>query len=288
MAYTGTNVKDLDITKPDGASEYGNILDDAIIEVKTVFKNTQSITTATDNITLDATHSFVILNKATAISATLPTASDIASATFTKEYRIKNIGAGTGTVTGTVTLNGTATVNPTLAQYDEIYIWTDGTTYYGMLFAEAATANTVVMRDSSGYVLGSAIGLGMTDEASASADGSTVTLDLGTVTAGDRIFVSAGAHLSLSSAAATNFGTVEIGKSSGTATIAFFDDYAKIYGSITNSSSANFTNVAGMPAISGVLKVTGSGTLVINAVATAEGFSATKTVQIYAFFLKKQ
>lgn len=131
MAYTGTNIKDLDTSKPDGAAEYGSILDDSDKEIKTVLKNQYAITTITTDTTLSAVHSTIHFNKATAIAATLPAASTIASSTYRKDYYFLNINAGTATITGTVTIEGTATVNPTLAQNESMHVWTDGTTYYG-------------------------------------------------------------------------------------------------------------------------------------------------------------
>ncbi len=139
MAYDGTLPKDLDITKPDGDTEYESILDDAIREIKKVFKYTQSVTTLTDSTTLDATHGFVFLSSTTVKNVTLPTASTIASSSATKEYRLKNINTATWTIVGSVLINGSVVTNPTLGQYDGIYIWTDGTTYFG----ENAAINSV-------------------------------------------------------------------------------------------------------------------------------------------------
>lgn len=294
MSYTGTTPKDLDLSTPDGAAEYGNILDDAIIEVKKVFKYSQAINTVTTDTTLDATYSFVLANKATAIAITLPSASTVASSTFTKEYRIKNIGVGACTITGTVTLNGSATVNPVLSQYTEIYLWTDGATWYGMRFSDDNIANCVVMTNSSGLIDPNSIGggLAMTGETSSEnavpvtiiVSTEITTINFGAVTSGDRIYVS-------SWVAATKGGTsgltsISIDKKSGTATISTYHDQSGLYSQRTHPASAAeyFTT-------HGVLKITGSGTLEISLSGTSAGSNSTVATgngDLYAFFLKKQ
>ncbi len=65
-------------------------------------------------------------NKATAIAFTLPSISAVPSGWWVK---IKNINIGVLTITGT--LDGV--VNPTLVQYDEVTVFSDGTSYLGII-----------------------------------------------------------------------------------------------------------------------------------------------------------
>ena len=285
MSYTGTTPKDLDLSTPDGAAEYGNILDDAIIEVKKVFKYSQAINTVTTDTTLDATYSFVLANKATAIAITLPSASTVASSTFTKEYRIKNIGVGACTITGTVTLNGSATVNPVLSQYTEIYLWTDGATWYGMRFSDDNIANCVVMTNSSGLIDPNSIGGGlvMTGETSATSATSTVEVDMGAVTSGDRILV-VGHVVGVWSVAATGMQGY-LTRAAG-ATITIDHNRTTHYWPISESVTGG-TYYGGSSAVVKVTSTSSSLWLRVGH-AYSGGTNTSFETQIYAFFLKKQ
>jgi len=90
----------------------------------------------------------VLLNKATSDTIT-PLAAASAPG---KYYKLKNINAGVWTWSGTVVIYGTSTVNPTLAQNEELEIWCDGTTYYGLKYSATPTANTVPVSDAYGIV----------------------------------------------------------------------------------------------------------------------------------------
>lgn len=126
MAYTAEVVKDLDATKPTegaGNSTWAE-MNDADRETRKIIKNLNAIVTKTGAYTLTAQDSVILCNGTFTI--TLPTASTVASATYTKEYTIKNIGTGTITIGGTV--DGVA--NPTIGQYDTIIVCADGTSWY--------------------------------------------------------------------------------------------------------------------------------------------------------------
>ena len=148
MAYTGTSIKDLDTSTP--AESTGKVpeLNDSDREIKTVIKNQYAINTFTSTPqTLSASHHRIVWNMATASTTNFPTATDVASSGFEKEYLIENIGAGVNTLNATITLNGVATASPTLAQYDKIRIWTDGTTWYGMKFSSTPAPNICAATD---------------------------------------------------------------------------------------------------------------------------------------------
>lgn len=89
---------------------------------------TQLIVTKTAAYTLlpSDINKIFISNSASNYAFTIPTASTIPSGGW---YRIKNINTGTLTLTGTID----GIVNPTLAQYDEAFIFTNGSAWYGNL-----------------------------------------------------------------------------------------------------------------------------------------------------------
>ena len=126
--------------------------------------------------------------------------------------------------------------------------------------------------------------LAMTGEASATSATSPVTLDLGTVTTGDRIFVTVSASLSLATNA--NYAYVIAEKSSGTATITLQNGYSRL-SNLASGSSASGIAIEGLPTVSGIMQVTAGGTLVIKGTCAGSPTSLS-SVSIYAFFLKKQ
>lgn len=135
------------------------------------------------------------------------------------------------------------------------------------------TADTIAKFNSDGIIKGAE--LNMTDEASATGTTTITTLDLGTVTAGDRIFVTAKVGVTSGSAAYAEIG---VDKSSGTATVQFVHNDSKIV------NRQSIVEGQGICTVSGVIKVTGSGTLVIRSYTLSGTVSYN---QIYAFFLKK-
>lgn len=86
----------------------------------------------TGNITLGAANycSVTELNSASAFNVTLPAA----SASTSKWFWLKNINTGIVTIVGTVD----GIVNPTLSQYDQIFLWSDGTNWFGYVMASKA------------------------------------------------------------------------------------------------------------------------------------------------------
>jgi len=176
--------------------------------------------------------------------------------------------------------NGKITVIP-----DGLFTWTAGGNI--ALAGQAIVSQNIIFEYDSNigkwYPSPTNSGnLPMTGEASATAASSPVALNLGNVTAGDRILVSCSVDVILS---ATMTYIVEISKSSGSATMVFMNNYA----TIANAYSWNTTvgNLQGLPTVTGVLQVTGSGSLIIQGSAAGTNTSF-NSVQIYAFFLKKQ
>ena len=104
------------------------------------------------------------------------------------------------------------------------------------------------------------------------------TVDLGTVTNGDRILVS-GFYVFTGGS-----GTVDsrVTKNSGTATITALSSSGSLYGSTCNGA-------AGQCMVSGVIKVTGTGTLVLALTGSDSGASASIAInlgQLHAMVLK--
>ena len=111
-----------------------------------------------------------------------------------------------------------------------------------------------------------------------------VTLDLGEVTAGDRIFLAGSSYGG--KGATDGMILVEARKSSGTATIQFMKDLIWLYVSAFCPGTYPYAFE-----LSGILKITGSGTLVMVLQGDSDGSDysiAAGAGQIYAVFLKKQ
>lgn len=125
MPYDGTNIKDLDATKPTEGSSYIPELNDSDREIKTVIKNQYAITSKSTDYTLTDSDSIII---ATApITITLPSASLYAGSGYTKQYIIKSIPTNMGNVSISGSIDGgTITLEPG----DVISIFSDGTSWY--------------------------------------------------------------------------------------------------------------------------------------------------------------
>jgi hypothetical protein len=124
--------------------------------------------------------------------------------------------------------------------------------------------------------------LAMTGEVSAESQIATVTLDLGQVTAGDRIDVSTLMYIAYGTLPGWN--TI-VDKSAGTATISFSNNNDATY-----VPMALNTGGSAMGSCRVVCQVTGSGTLTLRQASNHVGGSGVGFVQnkIAAFFLKKQ
>jgi hypothetical protein len=176
---------------------------------------------------------------------------------FVGSIKIIPDGAFTWTTAGNIAVIGTATVGQAI-----IFSY-DSTTTKWYPSSTLLTASN----------------LSMTGEVSAKGATTDTLLDLGSVTSGDRIFVSGQAYLQT---VVTPPQTLILQKSSGTATIVSFNSQTTIH-----ASSTSFTSGASVDtlSVSGVFQVTGNGTLVLKSTCS------TATIilnEIYAFFLKKQ
>lgn len=110
---------------------------------------------------------------------------------------------------------------------------------------------------------------------------STCTLDLGTVVVGDVIFVTSFGNVSFD--AGVVYPAMTISKSSGTATIVFFNDRT------TAEIGMGFVGSANVEAVIGtIFKVSGAGTLVLVNTITQVGANPAYINQIYARFLREQ
>lgn len=110
-----------------------------------------AVVVKTDNYIITTSDFFKTIeaNKATAISFTLPLYSDIDAALGTGKgwIKIKNIGAGTLTLIGTVD----GEVNPTLAQNDEVSVFSDGTALRGKIISSFDSSQFINSLGTSGY-----------------------------------------------------------------------------------------------------------------------------------------
>jgi hypothetical protein len=275
----GTGVTTVTVVNDSGALDAGLAsVDTGILSLTNKALPVEPVVTKTDDYVMTAAdvNKQFIFNKGTAVATTLKAATTIPNGT---RLKFRNIGAGTLTLTGTVILSGTSTVNPTLVQYAEAEIWSNGTSWYGVIWSATLTVNSVPVRDATGNIGG---GPGIIGEATVKTTdiATSPTIDMGTVTAGDRIDVSAMTSLTPSIS-----GTISltVGKSAGSATIAFYED---------NASMSDIHNVAGGAPYAfsarGVCKVTGSGTLTLQ---LSNSYGGTPTVvnkQMSVFFIKKQ
>lgn len=137
----------------------------------------------------------------------------------------------------------------------------------------------------TGKTVATCTSIGMTGEGSATSATSPVTLDMGTATAGDRIFVQVEASLGADANAEYYF---TISKSSGTATIVIGNTHTSTKSPIAKEGNISDATTSGR-GYSCIVQVTGSGTLVLDGAITQ--FAATlsiNNIQIYAFYLKKQ
>lgn len=173
-----------------------------------------------------------------------------------------------------------ASVASTVAELDTLHL--SGVTNADLIALHAATAtptaSTIAKFNSDGIMKSAE--LNMTDEASATSNDATTTLDLGTVTAGDRIFVSARAQITVGTG--TPIAAISVSKSSGTATVIFNHDKTSMLNYLGNYEPSSTLYLH----ISGIAKVTVGGTLVLGNTATYTG-GVVYFNQIYAFFLKK-
>ena len=141
------------------------------------------------------------------------------------------------------------------------------------------TADTIAKFNSDGIMKGAE--LNMTGEVSATGTTRTTTLDLGTVTAGDRIQIEAYGRLSDGT---PHYSTpiILLSKASGTASICFFNDPTITY----LGSNGAFSDVGNLDGhVSATLYVTGSGTLVMKNIVSAVGNVVKNSIR--AHFLKK-
>lgn len=146
--------------------------------------------------------------------------------------------------------------------------------------SSAPGANKIAKYDSNGILQGAS--LDATGEQSTTGNTSETAIDVGTVTAGDRIYVEA--HVGISDGTANGEGRLRVGKSSGTASVTFVNGLAT-----PEDNHPLYADGWGYYHITTVCRVIISGTLVLKTIAYGEGASVSYTGNmIYIFFLKKQ
>lgn len=160
---------------------------------------------------------------------------------------------------------------------------TGGTYWYSALttnpsgISATPAANTIPVRSAGGTV-DPIIGEASTSTTTLA---TTLTIDLGTVTTGDRIWVQG--YIKWASSVSGLHGA-SIGKGAGTATVAFNDTDSAISNYII---AINASQEMWHP-MSGVCKVTGGGTLTLQLSHAYVGTPSIVAKQFYVYFLKKQ
>jgi hypothetical protein len=293
-ATYGTGVTTVTVINDSGALDSGLAsVDTGILSLTNKAIPVEPVVTKTDDyILVKADHGkTIIFNKATAVIATLPSPSAVWSGW---KVALKNIGAGTLTITGTV--DGAS--NPTLTTSGEMTLYSNGTSFYraapayvsadGALRPISATpaANTVPVRDGN-KDLGDRNNVplwGLASESSGKNTSSSLTFAFPDVTAGDRIMVCAFANITWSTGTYAN-SYANISQTAGSATILMHHDR-------TNQTSYainwhNGTEATGQGFF--IIEVTGSGTLTMTQILYITGVSTiVYDNQMAIYFLKKQ
>ena len=125
-----------------------------------------------------------------------------------------------------------------------------------------------------------ATNLTMNGEASASSTTAAVALDVGTVTSGDRILITLYAQIAGTGTPSTLYGYLF--QYSGNATFTVEHDKSSVEYALAKTAS---TSYQGSTAV--VLKVTGSGTLVLKNQVYYDISPTSYLMQVYAFFVKR-
>lgn len=133
--YNSTVLKDMGTNTPQSTENPGTA-PDTFREIKRILESQYHIATFTGNGTATTTDTFLIGSSSTAILISLPSASSVASTATTKLYVVKNIGAGTVTLSPTVDGVG----SPTVSQNGSLVIYSDGTRWYEQRVGTSATA----------------------------------------------------------------------------------------------------------------------------------------------------
>ena len=149
---------------------------------------------------------------------------------------------------------------------------TDGT--------HSAITASATITDMNGNVVYGAV----TGEASATASAASVSLNLGTLKSGDRIWVSGQAD-GVNTGNAVSGRGIQIAKSAGTATIVFQNSKTALNNLFPFNNPTTGTEGYN---IGGVCQVTGNGTLTLQFTILGTTPNTSITSEIYAYFLKKQ
>lgn len=277
----GSSITTITVANDSGTLDSGiSDVDYSILTVSNPARPVVPVSTKTGGYTILPTDcgKTIISNITSAATFTLPAANAVPSGC---DIVTKN------TATYTLTLGGTVdgTSNPTItAQYDSMTIFSNGSTWQERRVKNATAATTATS-------LSTIPGLMTSETYSVQSAGGTPSIDLGTVTNGDRIFVSACTICQLT-ATATDYCSIKVSKSSGTATIAFIapgSSVTTLGNFVTGSATTAWPGAAdtGAACVSDVLNITGTGTLTLQAVPGMSG-GAISSVSVKALFFKKQ
>ncbi len=231
------------------------------------------------------------LNKLYHYDISLASYSEVATSVSLADYVSKTTGA---------TISAVYQFNPTVAgapftlgangqnqrvtglAADKLY---DGTALRSA--SPTAAANTIPVSNASGVIDFQAKHLAMTGEASAT-NASNPTLNMGTVTSGDSIFVSAACTINRTVGSGISGAAVWANKNTGTSTGNFLGGYAYLRNSHVGTDGLGSGSIVGVPSVSGVWMVTGNGTLTLEGWGQAYSNCSVTDVRLYAVFLKKQ
>lgn len=146
--YTGTKLKDLNLTTPAEGNTKVSEFNNSDREIKTVILNQYKITAITGTYTCTGTETILIGSSTDSYLLSFPTASSVATGTITKEFVIKNI--NTGTITLNLNIDGVG--SPTITGSQTMCVFTDGTSWFEKRVRTAAVAsdsNTLDLLDST-------------------------------------------------------------------------------------------------------------------------------------------
>lgn len=197
---------------------------------------------------------YLIGSSSTGILISLPLASTLADGTATKGYVVRNLGAGTVTLSPTVDGVG----SPTVSSGYSMSLFTDGTRWMEILSGNAGDAELLDGVDGSGYAR-SGVNTDITSIAPTTLTATNATLTNLTNTAGTitTLTVTTG---SVSTFTAITGSITSLVSSTGTITTALIENLTNTTGTIStlNTTTLNITNLsASVGTVTGTVSVGG-------------------------------
>ena len=149
--YTGTTIKDLDVTTPVEGASYPPELNDAVREIKTALKNNEATIAKTSAYTVLSSDKTITCTGSSNFTLTLPQQSAVSSATVTKEYTFINVGTGIITLAAYA---GDTSIVTSLQPGQTIKLIGNGGTTWHEIISHGISGNTISL---SGSVNGNSV-----------------------------------------------------------------------------------------------------------------------------------